>query len=157
MINKFKFKYKHKDNVKFNVLYHAVNDTVGFDICEETTSRKRHLVDARGMFMYLAKKNTKYSLSDIGKAFQSGNYKGKDHATVLFQSRKVENLLYIKEPIITKLYHECNKLYKKRISFEIYKPPAPTELMLSRRENRKRMHMMIQIKRKGILKLKLHV
>lgn len=162
MINKFKFKYKHEDNVKFKVLYHAVNDTVGFDICEKSTSRKRHLVDARGMFMYLASKYTSYSLSDIGKAFQSENYKGKDHATVLFQSRKVENLLYIKDPIVTKLYQECNELYYKRIAkaFKVHKSPTVTTVtkrMLSIRKNRKRKHMMIQMKRKGFLKSRLYV
>lgn len=159
MINKFKFKYKDEDNVKFKVLYQAVNDTVGFDIFERVTLRKRHLVDARSMFMYLAAKYTSYSLSDIGEAFQSGNYKGKNHATVLFQSRKVENFLHIKDPIVTKLYEECNKLFYQRIAKEIigYKTPTATKLMLSRRENRRKMHMMVQIKRKGILKFKLHV
>jgi chromosomal replication initiator protein len=53
-----------------------------------TKSRKREIVQARQITMYLAKKYTEASLSHIGKVVG-----GKDHATVLHSYKTVINLL----------------------------------------------------------------
>lgn len=53
-----------------------------------TTSRKREIVQARQITMYLAKKFTKNSLKAIGDHFT-----GKDHTTVIHSCQTVENLM----------------------------------------------------------------
>lgn len=66
-------------------------------VCEEmgtlqsdffTTTRKRNVVQARQLSMYLAKKYTKLSLNVIGEQCS-----GKDHATVIHAIKAVKNLL----------------------------------------------------------------
>ncbi len=54
----------------------------------ESNSRKRILVQARQISMYLAKKYTKASLETIGK-----NIGNKDHATVIYSLKAVNNLM----------------------------------------------------------------
>ena len=54
----------------------------------EERSRRREIVQARQVAMYLSKKYTKNSLTAIGKLI--GN---KDHSTVLYADRMVKNLL----------------------------------------------------------------
>jgi chromosomal replication initiator protein len=56
----------------------------------QTKSRKREVVQARQIAMYLARKYTKNSLSSIGE--QIGN---RDHATVLHACKTIGDLLYI--------------------------------------------------------------
>lgn len=53
-----------------------------------STSRKREIVQARQITMYLAKKFTKNSLKSIGEHFA-----GKDHTTVIHSCQTVENLM----------------------------------------------------------------
>jgi chromosomal replication initiator protein len=53
----------------------------------QSKTRKRHIVQARQLAMYFAKKYTKASLASIGS--QIGK---RDHATVLHACRTVENL-----------------------------------------------------------------
>ena len=52
----------------------------------QTTSRKREIVQARQITMYLAKKHTEFSLSYIGTIVG-----GKDHATVLYACQTVKD------------------------------------------------------------------
>ena len=52
-------------------------------------SRKRDIVSARQLAMYLAKKMTKNSLKVIGEEFG-----GKDHTTVLYACRAIDNLIH---------------------------------------------------------------
>lgn len=54
----------------------------------QVKTRKRDIVEARQVAMYLSKRNTKESLAKIGSAIG-----GKDHATVIHACRTVENLL----------------------------------------------------------------
>jgi len=56
----------------------------------QTKSRKREVVQARQIAMYLARKHTKNSLSSIGE--QIGN---RDHATVLHACKTITDLLDI--------------------------------------------------------------
>lgn len=51
-------------------------------------TRKREIVEARQIAMYLAKRNTKETLSEIG--FNIGR---KDHTTVIHACKTVENLI----------------------------------------------------------------
>jgi chromosomal replication initiator protein len=56
----------------------------------QTTSRKREIVQARQITMYLSKKYTPYSFSYIGKIVG-----GKDHATVLYACQTVKDQIDI--------------------------------------------------------------
>ena len=88
------FSYK----IKLVVLPH-INSTLGaiLDyVCLETniskndilsTNHQRSIVEARQVFCYLAKKNTEYSLTDIGR------FINRNHATVIYSIRTVDNLL----------------------------------------------------------------
>jgi len=57
------------------------------DAIKEKT-RKREIVEARQVAMYLAKRNTKESLAVIGR-----NIGSKNHTTVLYACKTVDNLL----------------------------------------------------------------
>ena len=69
-------------------------------------TRKRHIVFARQVAMYFLKKHTHMGLSEIGRIFS-----GKDHATVLYAIKTVENLIDSDKKIkqdITVLKEELN-------------------------------------------------
>ncbi len=75
--------------LKIEDIQHMVCDFygVGYDALL-STSRKREIVQARQITMYLAKKFTKNSLKSIGEHFA-----GKDHTTVIHSCQTVENLM----------------------------------------------------------------
>ena len=110
------FSYK----IKLVVLPH-INSTLGtiLDyVCLETGIYKndilsdkqpRNIVEARQIYCYLAKKTTEYSLTDIGRFIK------KDHATVIYSIRTVDNLL------------EKDKIFKNTYS-QIIKNFTPNEL-----------------------------
>lgn len=75
------------------------------ELLKETT-RKREVVNARQISMYLAKKYTKNSLKEIGRHF--GN---KDHSTVIHSIQVVDNLLEV-----DKKFQEDMEELKKRIN-----------------------------------------
>ena len=58
-------------------------------MCIRDRTRKRHIVQARQIAMYFAKKLTKASLASIGT--QIGR---RDHATVLHACKTVDNLSF---------------------------------------------------------------
>jgi chromosomal replication initiator protein len=60
---------------------------IPYDKLKEKT-RKRHVVQARQLSMYLAKNFTKNSLKSIGKHFG-----GRDHSTVIHSCQAVQNLI----------------------------------------------------------------
>jgi len=53
----------------------------------KSSRRHRNLVEARQMFAHCLKENTNISLAEIGR------YYNKDHATIIFSIKKVEELL----------------------------------------------------------------
>jgi chromosomal replication initiator protein len=69
-------------------------------------NRKRDVVEARQVSMYLARKFTKNSLKEIGKHFG-----GKDHSTVLHSLKQVEDQLQV-----NKAYNDKIEELKKRIN-----------------------------------------
>jgi len=71
-----------------------------------STTRKREVVQARQLVMYFAKKYTKGSLENIG-----ANCGNKDHATVLYACKTVNNLIET-----DKQYHKCVDEIEKIIS-----------------------------------------
>jgi len=71
-----------------------------------STTRKREVVQARQLVMYFAKKYTKGSLENIG-----ANCGNKDHATVLYACKTVNNLLDT-----DKAYRKCVEELEKIIS-----------------------------------------
>jgi len=72
-------------------------------------SRKREIVQARQIAMYLAKKHTEYSLSRIGEVLGK-----KDHATVLHACKTVKNQMDYDKTfsglvnLIEQTLHTCN-------------------------------------------------
>ena len=79
----------------------------GFDVEQITGgSRRRPLVDARQVAMYVTRNMTELSFPDIGKAF--GN---RDHTTVMHACRKVEARMGERQQIfdkVTELQHRLN-------------------------------------------------
>lgn len=78
---------------------------ISIELLKENT-RKREVVNARQISMYLAKKYTKNSLKEIGRHF--GN---KDHSTVIHSIQVVDNLLEV-----DKKFREDLDELKKRIN-----------------------------------------
>ena len=78
---------------------------INTDLLKQNT-RKREVVNARQISMYLAKKYTKNSLKEIGRHF--GN---KDHSTVIHSIQVVDNLLEV-----DKKFREDLEELKKRIN-----------------------------------------
>ena len=81
--------------ISVNDIQKAVCDYYNLEIEEiQTSSRKREVVQARQVAMYLARKHTKNSLASIGA--QIGN---RNHATVLHACKTVEDLIDIDKAI----------------------------------------------------------
>jgi chromosomal replication initiator protein len=72
--------------VTIETILKAVSDYFGIKIQDiKAKKRTREIAIARQIAMYLAKQLTNLSLSEIGKGFG-----GKDHATVIYACRQVE-------------------------------------------------------------------
>ncbi|PTM07466.1 MAG: chromosomal replication initiator protein DnaA [Bacteroidetes bacterium] len=83
-----KFVKNTKKEVSIDYIQKMVADYFEMDLDTlQSKTRKRHIVQARQLAMYFAKKYTKASLASIGS--QIGK---RDHATVLHACRTVENL-----------------------------------------------------------------
>ncbi|MDC0359296.1 chromosomal replication initiator protein DnaA [Acidimicrobiales bacterium] len=84
------------------------SELFGFDIEQLTGgSRRRPLVDARQVAMYVTRNTTELSFPDIGKAF--GN---RDHTTVMHACRKVEGRMGERQQIFDKVTELTNRLQK---------------------------------------------
>lgn len=95
-----KFVKHSKREVSIDYIQKVVSDYFQMDIATlQSKTRKRHIVQARQLAMFFAKKYTKASLSTIGS--QIGK---RDHATVLHACKTVDNLA------------ETDKQFKKYIT-----------------------------------------
>nr|WP_297308834.1 chromosomal replication initiator protein DnaA [uncultured Flavobacterium sp.] len=84
-----KFVKNVKKDISIDYIQKIVSDYFSLDVetlCSKT--RKRHIVQARQLAMFFAKKYTKSSLANIGS--QTGD---RDHATVLHACKTVDNLI----------------------------------------------------------------
>ena len=85
-----KFVKNNKKEVSIEYIQKVVSDYFQMDIQTlQSKTRKRHIVQARQIAMYFAKKFTKASLASIGS--QIGR---RDHATVLHACKTVDNLSF---------------------------------------------------------------
>jgi chromosomal replication initiator protein len=85
-----KFVKNTKREVSIDYIQKVVSEYFQMDISTlQSKTRKRHLVQARQLAMYFAKKFTKASLASIGS--QIGK---RDHATVLHACKTVDNLSF---------------------------------------------------------------
>ena len=85
-----KFVKNTKREVSIDYIQKVVSDYFDMDINTlQSKTRKRHIVQARQLAMYFAKKYTKASLASIGS--QIGK---RDHATVLHACKTVDNLTF---------------------------------------------------------------
>ena len=85
-----KFVKNNKREVSIDYIQKVVSDYFQMDIQTlQSKTRKRHIVQARQIAMYFAKKFTKASLASIGS--QIGR---RDHATVLHACKTVDNLSF---------------------------------------------------------------
>jgi len=83
-----KFVKNTKREVSIDYIQKVVSDYFEMDVeTLQSKTRKRHIVQARQLAMFFAKKFTKASLASIGS--QIGN---RDHATVLHACKTVDNL-----------------------------------------------------------------
>ena len=79
-----------KREVSIDYIQKVVSDYFQMDIeTLQSKTRRRHIVQARQLAMYFAKKFTKASLASIGS--QIGK---RDHATVLHACKTVDNLTF---------------------------------------------------------------
>lgn len=82
------FVRKSTKDVSIDEIQKVVSEYFNMDIeTLQSKTRKRHIVQARQIAMYFAKKMTKSSLASIGKQIGS-----RDHATVLHACKTVNNL-----------------------------------------------------------------
>ena len=85
-----KFVKNTKREVSIDYIQKVVSEYFQMDISTlQSKTRKRHIVQARQLAMYFAKKFTKASLASIGS--QIGK---RDHATVLHACKTVDNLIF---------------------------------------------------------------
>ena len=85
-----KFVKNNRREVSIDYIQKVVSDYFQMDIQTlQSKTRKRHIVQARQIAMYFAKKFTKASLASIGT--QIGR---RDHATVLHACKTVDNLSF---------------------------------------------------------------
>ncbi|MBL6603831.1 MAG: chromosomal replication initiator protein DnaA, partial [Cryomorphaceae bacterium] len=85
-----KFVKNNRREVSIDYIQKVVSDYFQMDIQTlQSKTRKRHIVQARQIAMYFAKKYTKASLASIGS--QIGR---RDHATVLHACKTVDNLSF---------------------------------------------------------------
>jgi chromosomal replication initiator protein len=83
-----KFVKNTKREVSIDYIQKVVSDYFDMDVeTLQSKTRKRHIVQARQLAMFFAKKYTKASLASIGS--QIGK---RDHATVLHACKTVDNL-----------------------------------------------------------------
>ena len=83
-----KFVKNTKREVSIDYIQKVVSDYFEMDVATlQSKTRKRHIVQARQLAMFFAKKLTKASLASIGS--QIGK---RDHATVLHACKTVDNL-----------------------------------------------------------------
>lgn len=88
----------------FNVEYEALF----------TISKKRPIVTARQVAMYIIKDKTKYSLAFIGSFFN------RDHATVLHANKTIKNLMEFDKEFRIKVNiakHKCKDINYKRLVY----------------------------------------
>ncbi|TDS64357.1 chromosomal replication initiator protein DnaA [Myroides indicus] len=101
-----KFVKNVKREISIDYIQKVVSDYFQMDIetlCSKT--RKRHIVQARQLAMFFAKKYTKSSLASIGS--QIGD---RDHATVLHACKTIDNLLETDKQF-KKYYEDINKKF----------------------------------------------
>ena len=85
-----KFVKNNRREVSIDYIQKVVSDYFQMDVeTLQSKTRKRHIVQARQIAMYFAKKFTKASLASIGT--QIGR---RDHATVLHACKTVDNLSF---------------------------------------------------------------
>ena len=85
-----KFVKNNRKEVSIDYIQKVVSDYFQMDVQTlQSKTRKRHIVQARQIAMYFAKKFTKASLASIGT--QIGR---RDHATVLHACKTVDNLSF---------------------------------------------------------------
>ncbi len=83
-----KFVKNTKREVSIDYIQKVVSDYFQMDVATlQSKTRKRHIVQARQLAMFFAKKFTKASLASIGSQIGS-----RDHATVLHACKTVDNL-----------------------------------------------------------------
>jgi chromosomal replication initiator protein len=83
-----KFVKNSKREISIDMIQKVVSKYFDMDVATlQSKTRKRHIVQARQLAMYFAKKLTKASLASIGA--QIGK---RDHATVLHACKTVNNL-----------------------------------------------------------------
>ena len=84
-----KFVKNVKREISIDYIQKVVSDYFQLDVDTlQSKTRKRHVVQARQLAMFFAKKFTKASLANIGS--QIGD---RDHATVLHACKTVDNLV----------------------------------------------------------------
>ena len=87
------------DPIKINEIVHSVTK---INPLKNLKTRRRPYVEIRHLAMYLIRELTMLPSSKIGKVFD------KDHATVLYAAKTMENMIHFqKMPMFMEYYYEC--------------------------------------------------
>jgi len=78
---------------KANLIMDIVKDKTKIDPLNNPHCRIKKLSDTRTLSIYMMRKYTKLSFQQIGLMWETKNYKGKNHATILHNTRKAEILM----------------------------------------------------------------
>jgi chromosomal replication initiation ATPase DnaA len=90
------------------VIRNAVIRVIGVNPLDITYRRKHEFVEARQLFAYFVKRETKLSLREIGDLI------GKDHATVIASLRCVEKFIQT-EKLYKEKFEAIDKIIKEKI------------------------------------------
>lgn len=94
-----------KTKSTLNKLLHIISEETDINISTlKSCSRKRHIVEARYIYFFLARKLTDFSLSDISSLLN------KNHSTVLYGIKTVNDISEIKQQALL--------IYNKYFNYE---------------------------------------
>jgi chromosomal replication initiator protein len=97
------------DVTKSELIFQIVCNHYGFSVEHASRkTRKREVVEARQVSMYFAKHMTRDSLATIGMKIG-----GKDHATVLYACKTINNLIDSDKKFAEEIRSLYEKVYKR--------------------------------------------
>lgn len=97
----------------------VVISETGINPFKNVKCRKRKLADSRTLAMKLIRQYTKLSFKEIGEFWKSGSYRGKDHASILHNVRKADNLIETDDKF-QYIYVCCTNKIKRNLNLYDY-------------------------------------
>ena len=113
-------KYEKKtDQNKADMIKSIVVSENSINPFHNAKCRKRRLADTRTLTMKLIREYTKLAYEEIGQLWKSKSYRGKDHASVMHNVRKADNLIEIDDRF-KYTYDCCTNKIKRNLDLHEY-------------------------------------